>query len=72
MPNNPLYSLLQGNASLNAQNGLIGRFRAFQRQFKGDPREKIQQMLNTGQITQAQYNDAVQKANALMQMLGGK
>lgn len=54
------------------QNSILGRFRAFQSQFKGDPREKIQQMLNTGQITQAQYNDAVQKANALMQMLGGK
>lgn len=72
MPNNPLYGLFQGNPQSTMQNSILGRFRAFQSQFKGDPREKIQQMLNTGQITQAQYNDAVQKANALMQMLGGK
>lgn len=72
MTQNPLYSLLQGNPQSNMQNGILGRFRAFQSQFKGDPRQTIQQMLNSGRITQAQYNDAVQKANSLMQMLGGK
>ena len=72
MAQNPLFNLLQGNPQSTMQNGILGRFKAFQSQFKGDPREKIQQMLNTGQITQAQYNDAVQKANSLMQMLGGK
>lgn len=72
MAQNPLYSLLQGNPQASTQNGILGRFRAFQSQFKGDPRQTIQQMLNSGRITQAQYNDAVQKANSLMQMLGGK
>lgn len=72
MAQNPLFNLLQGNTQANAQNGILGRFRAFQSQFKGDPRQTIQQMLNSGRITQAQYNDAVQKANTLMQMLGGK
>lgn len=72
MAQNPLFNLLQGNPQASMQNGILGRFRAFQSQFKGDPRQTIQQMLNSGRITQAQYNDAVQKANTLMQMLGGK
>lgn len=35
----------------------------------GDPNVMIQQMLNSGKITQAQYNNAVSRANQIMQML---
>lgn len=35
----------------------------------GDPNQMIQNMLNSGRITQAQYNQAVQKAQQLSQML---
>lgn len=35
----------------------------------GDPNQMIQQMLNSGKITQAQYNAAAQKAQMIMQML---
>ena len=34
----------------------------------GDPDQRIQQMLNNGQITQSQYDAAVQRANQIMQM----
>lgn len=71
MDQNPLFDLLQGNPQASMQNGILGRFRAFQSQFKGDPRQTIQQMLNSGKITQAQYNDAVNKANTLLQMMKG-
>ena len=71
MAQNPLFNLLQGNPQSSMQNGIFGRFRAFQSQFKGDPRQTIQQMLNSGKITQAQYNDAVNKANTLLQMMKG-
>lgn len=36
--------------------------------FNGDPNEKIQQMLNSGQVTQAQYNEAVKQAQQLQKM----
>ena len=36
----------------------------------GNPNQMIQQMLNSGRISQAQYNSAVQKANQIMKMLG--
>lgn len=35
----------------------------------GDPNQMIQEMLNSGKVTQAQYNMAVQKAQQIMQML---
>lgn len=69
MAQNPLYNLLQGNAQSTPLNGLLGQLNAFRKNFQGDPKQQIQQMLNSGRITQAQYNDAVQKANALMRML---
>ena len=36
----------------------------------GDPNQMIQQMLNSGKITQNQYNAAVQRAQQIMRMLG--
>lgn len=40
----------------------------------GDPNQMIQQMLNSGRVTQAQYNRAVQTAQQLQGMLmpGGR
>lgn len=71
MAQNPLYNVLAGNTSVNGINGLWGQIEAFKRNFKGDPKAQIQQMLNSGQISQAQYNQAVQMANNLMQLMPG-
>jgi hypothetical protein len=46
------------------------RYEEFKKNFTGDPKEKIQQMLNSGQITQQQYNMAVQKANMIKAFFG--
>lgn len=35
----------------------------------GDPNQMIQQMLNSGRITQAQYNAAASRAQQIMRML---
>lgn len=35
----------------------------------GDPNQMIQQMLNSGRVTQAQYNQAVQMAQRIQRML---
>lgn len=34
----------------------------------GDPNQMIQEMLNSGRITQAQYDDAVKRAQQIQQM----
>lgn len=49
--------------------GLLSRFQQFRQNFKGDPRQQIQQMLNSGQISQADYDKAVKLANEFMQMM---
>lgn len=45
-------------------------FENFKKNFSGNPKDRIQQMLNSGQITQQQYNAAVQKANMLKKLFG--
>ena len=51
---------------------MIKQFNNFRNAFRGDARSQVQHMLNSGKITQSQYNEAVQKANALAQILGIK
>ena len=50
---------------------IIRQFQQFRNSFRGDPRQRIQQMLNSGQITQQQYNNAVQMARQLQNILKG-
>lgn len=66
---NPLFGLLGGNAMPRQMQNIMAQFQQFRNTFKGDPRQQIQRMLNSGQITQAQYNQAVQMAQAFQQML---
>lgn len=65
---NPLFNMF-GNSQFGNMSGLIQQFQQFKQQFQGDPKAQVQQMLNSGQISQAQYNQAVQIANALKQFL---
>lgn len=69
---NPLYQQLGSGAQMSPIAQLTQRFNAFRQNFRGDPRQQVQQLLNSGRITQAQYDAAVQQANQLMQILGGK
>jgi vancomycin permeability regulator SanA len=56
----------------NGVQAMMQRFQQFQRMFTGDPRQQVQQLLNSGKVTQQQYNQAVQMAKQFQQMLGGK
>ncbi len=66
---NPLFNMLSGQMQMNP---IMQRFNQFRQMFRGDPKQQVQQMLNSGRITQAQYNQAVQTANQMMKMMGGK
>lgn len=50
-------------------NNLVQQFQKFKSNFKGDAREQVQSMLNSGKISQADYNRAVQMANQLKGLL---
>jgi len=51
---------------------LMQKFQQFQRSFSGNAGQQIQQMMNTGRITQPQYNQAVQMAQQFQKMFGIK
>ena len=51
---------------------MIQQFIQFRNSFKGDPRQQIQQMMNSGRITQDQYDQAVRMAQQFQRILGGK
>ena len=61
---NPLFNMMQ------PQNNIMQRFQQFQQMFKGDPRQQVQQLLNSGKVSQIQYNQAVQMAQQFQRMLG--
>ena len=57
---------------MNGMQNLMQRFQQFQRMFTGDPRQQVQQMLDSGRVSQQQFNQAVQMAKQFQQMLGVK
>lgn len=61
-PNNPLFNNFGGYQ--NFMNGL----NSFAQQLRQDPRTQAQQMLNSGQMTQQQFEQLRQMANALTGM----
>ena len=61
---NPLYEMF-GKPQMNGPLGIIQQFNQFRQNFHGDAQQQIQAMLNSGKITQAQVNQAMQLANQL-------
>lgn len=47
------------------------QFRQFKENFQGDPKEQVQQMLNSGQITQEQLNQIMPIAQQMYGMMNG-
>ena len=68
---NPLYEQMQNNQFAGGGN-MLQRFQQFRQNFRGNPQEQVQQLLNSGKVSQAQYNQAVQMAQQLQRMMGGK
>ena len=63
---NPLYQALGGN-----RGDMMGDFQNFMQQMQGkNPRAEIAKMLQSGQISQAQLNQAQQMAQQMQGMLG--
>lgn len=69
---NPLYQQMTGNGPMNNLQQMMQRFQQFKRTFSGDPQQQVQQLLNSGRITQQQYNNAVQMAQQFQRMMGVK
>lgn len=64
---NPLFTML--NQPSGGAMQILQRFQDFRKNYSGNPQQQIQQMLQNGQITQQQYNSAVQMAQQLQRLL---
>ena len=67
---NPLFNvlgggMLQGNGPVQ----MIQQFIQFKQNFKGDPKEEIQKMLQSGKISQQQLNQVQQMAGQFQSLL---
>lgn len=63
---NQFQSQFFGNGN---QNNIFQMFNQFRSQFQGNPQEKVQELLNSGQMTQEQYDFF---CNMAKQMMGRK
>lgn len=65
---NPLYNQLGGTPS----NPMLQRLAEFKKTINGNPQQIVQNMLNSGKVSQAQMNRYVQQANEIYKALNGK
>ena len=66
---NPLFQALGGNQ--NATNPIVQQIMEFKNQFQGDPQQKVQELLNSGKMTQEQCNSLMQQAQTILSQIGG-
>ena len=52
----------------NNMNLFMQRLSQLKQTFRGDPNQKIQELLNSGKVTQQQYDNAVKQANQIRKM----
>lgn len=66
---NPLFQALGVNQ--NAANSIVQQIMGFKNQFQGDPQQKVQELLNSGKMTQEQCNSLMQQAQTILSQIGG-
>ena len=66
---NPLFEALAGNQN-SGMNPMIQKLMEFKNQMQGDPQQKVQELLNSGRMTQDQCNSLVQQAQTILSQFG--
>lgn len=67
---NPLFNALGGGMPQgNGPMQMIHQFMQFKQNFKGDPKEEVQKMLQSGKISQQQLNQVQQMAGQFQNLL---
>lgn len=64
---NPLYNSMKQNNPLEQ---LAQQARDFRKQFSGNPRQEVERLLQTGQLSQADFNRFSQIAQQVVQFMG--
>lgn len=69
----PLFDMMGNNqmpGPMGQMQQMMSAFQRFKAEFKGDPQQEVQKLLNSGQMTQQQYNQLQQMANQMAHMMG--
>lgn len=66
---NQLFNMLGGQQSINPMTNLVNQLNQFRQSFSGDPKQQVQQLLNSGRMSQSQYNQLSQERTQLKAML---
>ena len=66
---NPLYQQLNNNPQ---PNNMMKQLMDFRKTFTGNPQQMVQNLINSGRISQDKVNQLAQQANQIYQQLNGK
>ena len=66
---NQLFNMLGGQNQMNPITNLVNQLNQFRQSFSGDPKQQVQQLLNSGRMSQNQYNQLSQMATQIQNML---
>ena len=66
---NNLFQAMGPQNNLGQMGNIVRQFQQFRQTFQGDPRQQGQNLLNSGKVSQAQYDNAVKMAQQLQAML---
>lgn len=69
----PLFDMMGSNqmhGPMGQMQQMLSAFQEFRASFKGDAREEVQKLLNSGQMSQEQYNQLQQMANQMAHKMG--
>ena len=61
MMSNPLFNQFQNKTNQN----IMQQFEQFKKNFTGNPQQKVQELLNSGKMSQQQFNQLQQMARNL-------
>ena len=68
---NPIFNMFGGQQNQPMfPFGMIQQFNQFRQMFQGDPRQQVQNLLNSGQMTQEQFNQLSSMAQMFQQFIG--
>lgn len=64
----PIFDAM-GSSAPNNMMRMFQQFNQFRNNFKGDPKAQVYQLLNSGKMTQAQFNQLAQIANQFQKLM---
>ena len=71
---NPFFNRFGGqnppNNPISNMQGMLDQFNQFRAQFRGDPKQQVEQLLASGKMTQEEFNQLSQMASQLQRMFG--